>query len=59
MTKSNFDKWWKLKFLVLGKIPTVCPYCGGEVIKSGLKGYERRLGCKECNQILIDFTCRR
>ena len=54
--RPKYDKWWKLKFQLLGIIPTVCPYCGGEITERGFEGHNRRIECVKCSQTLIDFT---
>ena len=53
MTKPIHDKWWKLKYALFGKIPKICPYCGGEIIDRGFKGINRRYQCRNCNVILV------
>lgn len=56
MNKPKFDKWWKLKFYLLRIIPKKCSYCNGEIMEKGIKGHNRRIECRECNQTLIDWT---
>ena len=51
MTKNN--RWWKLKYMLLGKIPEICPYCGGEVVDRGFEGHNRRHQCRSCQKILV------
>jgi tRNA(Ile2) C34 agmatinyltransferase TiaS len=51
MTKNN--RWWKWKYRLLGQIPEICPYCGGEVIDRGFKGHNRRYQCRSCQKILV------
>jgi len=51
--KPIYDRWWKLKYLILRKIPERCPYCGGEVIARGFEGHNRRYQCRKCDRVLI------
>lgn len=53
MEKPKNNKWWKLKYRLLGKIPKTCLYCGGEIIDRGFKGYNRRYQCRSCQVILV------
>lgn len=51
MEKNN--RWWKLKYKLLGQIPETCPFCGGEVISRGFEGHNRRYQCRSCQKILV------
>ena len=51
MTKNN--RWWKWKYRLLGQVPEICPYCGGEVIDRGFEGHNRRYQCRSCQKILV------
>ena len=52
MEKPKTNRWWKLKYTLFGKIPKICPYCGGEIIDRGFEGHNRRYQCRSCQKIL-------
>jgi len=52
-SKPIYDRWWKIKYYLLGEIPERCPYCGGEVIARGFEGHNRRYQCRKCDRVLI------
>lgn len=51
--KPIFDKWWKWKLHLLGRIPKRCPYCDGEVIDRGFEGHNLRHQCRKCESVLV------
>ena len=53
MNKPKYDKWWRIKYHLLGIIPTKCPYCNGEIIPRGFERHNRRYQCRNCNEILV------
>lgn len=53
MEKQKYDRLWKLKYRLFGKIPEICLYCGGGVIARGFEEHNRRYQCRSCNRILI------
>ena len=55
MTKPKSNRWWRWKFHLLREIPKRCPYCGGEVIIRGFKEQTRKIECRDCEMVLIDF----